>query len=100
MIWPDPMEKVSIPNMSGSSCSPGDRRRLTAHDLEEQPAGRLIAPNIAKPMTKPDEVGHRERPDGEQVPGGRTGSTARRSTRAEPRPIRTTPATPRPMIGA
>jgi hypothetical protein len=92
MIWPEVIETVSRPTISGSRYRPemvGEMPRTTW-----KKAGRnAIAPNIAKPTMKPTRL-VTEKVRSLNRCSGRIGSAARRSTSTN-RPISIAPATAR-----
>jgi hypothetical protein len=78
MIWPDPIEAISTPAITGTSCRPdsvGDAPRTTCWN-----SGRYVrAPNSAKPTTSPIALVTANTRLRNRL-GGSTGSAARRST--------------------
>ena len=97
MIWPDAIEVISRPPITGSSCSPeavGERPRTVCWN-----SGRNVsAPNSAKPTTSPTAlvITNTRLPNSA---GGRIGSAARRSTNTSAT-MQPTPTTPIPTISA
>ncbi len=97
MIWPEAIDAISTPAITGTSCSPdsvGVAPRTTCWN-----SGRYVsAPNSAKPTTRPIALvttNTRLR----NSSGGSTGSAARCSTAMNPISA-TTAAIPRPTMNA